>query len=120
LSSEFLGDDERRRAPGKRIENQLAAIRAGADDPPQKLLGHLAAMKPGPLFERSRHAREVPGVFFRGKAVRHILRPENPRIIGQSSLRIGPTVRVHELAGRRDADRLVIEGELLRVLHEVE
>ena len=55
-----------------------------------------------------------------GEAVGDVLRAEDPGVVGEPALGVGPRVGVDQLPRRGDADRLVVEGEPLGVLHEVE
>ena len=55
-----------------------------------------------------------------GEAVRDVLRAEDPGVVRQPALGVGPRVEVDQLPRRGHADRLVVECETFGVLHEVE
>ena len=40
-----------------------------------------------------------------GEAARQVLRPQDPGVVGQPAVGVGPLVAVDELPGRRHADR---------------
>ena len=73
---QLLGYDQRRAAAGEGVEHDVAGVRAAADDPAQELLGHLAAVPAGTLFERAADTRKVPGIALGGEPVRHVLRAQ--------------------------------------------
>lgn len=54
---------------------------ARADDPPEKLLGHLATVESGPLLEGAGHAGKIPGILRHAEAIGQVLRPERVRPI---------------------------------------
>ena len=116
---ELLGDDKRRPAPGEGVENDVALVRAGADDPAEELLGHLTAVPARAFVERAADAGNAPGIPVGGETVGDVAGTQDPGVVGESALGIGAGVGVNELAGRGDADRVGIEGVRRGVLHEV-
>ena len=106
--------------PEKGVEDELAGVRAGADDAAEELLGHLAAVEAGALLEGAGDAGEVPDVLVGAEAVDDVLRADEPGIVREPAGRIRAGVAVDELAGRGDADLVVVERAVLRVLDEVE
>ena len=77
-------------------------------------------MKPGPVLERAAHPWFVPHVFVHLKSFRQILGPENPSVVGQAALCVGPRIAVDQLPGRWNANRIDVEREFLWILHEME
>ena len=65
------------------------------------------------------HAR-LECVAVEGEAAGHVLRAQDPGVVGEPPLGVGPGVGVDELAGRGDADWIGMECELRGVFHEIE
>ena len=95
-SAEFLGHHQRSAAAAERIEHNLVRHWRRADDPPQKLLRHLAAVKALALLERAAHPQKEPGVVVRRETVGDVLRAEDPGVVGQTALGVRPLVAVDQ------------------------
>ena len=105
--------------PPKGSRTVVAGVRAAADDPAQKLFGHLAAVPAGAFLEGAADPRHVPGVALGGEAVLNVLRAENPGVVGKTAFGVGPGVEVDQLPRRGNADGLVVESKTFGVLHEI-
>ena len=109
-AAELAGDGQRCAAAGEGVEHEVAGVRASADDAAQDLLGHLAAVPACAFLEGAADAGDAPGVAVGLEAVGHVLRAENPGVVGQATLGVGPLVGIDQLAGGGDADGLVVEA----------
>src|SRR5713101_10056725 len=72
------------------------------------------------FFERAGHAREIPSGLIRSKAVGNILRTQNPGVVGEAASGMRPAIGIHKLAGRANADFILVECVVRWVLDKME
>ena len=93
----------------------------GSNNSGQQLFWHLTAVKPFAFLEGPSDTSKVPSVVMWAERVRGVLRPGDPSVIRQSSIRIGSVVGVYQLPRRFDTDLWVhaVKGEFLFVFYKV-
>ena len=114
-----LGNRNRRPAAQKRIKYFFALIRRYQNDAFKNRFRHLAAVPTLPLLVRSANSGNMPGILVKAEFLFEFLRTQDPSIIGQATLRIGPFVIVNQLPRTRNPNGLVVERELFGIFHKM-
>jgi hypothetical protein len=82
------------------------------------VLKHLTTINPGTLFERSSHAKIIPGIFTSIETFRAILRTKNPRVVGKSTFTLCSLIVLNQLPRGGDCDVVAVERETIRMANK--
>ena len=76
-------------------------------------------MPTGPFPEIVVHVGEIPDALFPVEPTGNFTGTQDPRVLRNDPRRIRPKIAINILAGARDPDRVVLEGEILGVFDEI-